>query len=349
MLTSFRGIKFIYFAGLMALIALISGVYFSFFQSRGFIKTEGIIVDYEEEHNSGEENDYYPIVEYSVDGTTYTEKLDSSGNPKNLGNTITIYYNPDDPTIIHNNFTIGRYLMVVGSVLLLIIIFSSIRELKDRKQSKETQEESGYAGFAPMSLGEERELYFLSDLGTVKIGHHIEDKNRKVLYEAKMTRFTLFGAYKFDFIDHEHGTTVPHTVGHAETSQWSSILIDGHSTFDFDGVDVWKVLKNNGITIESSYTAGEATLIGMKFRVFRDGNEIALAEMTSQYPHEDDAAEHKMMSKIPVEGFFRIWTREQNLDLVFLTIMAFTRTEATDGRGGNFGSYVGTMKNISKS
>ena len=42
MLTSFRGIKFKYFAGLMALIALISGVYFSFFQSRGFIKTEGI-------------------------------------------------------------------------------------------------------------------------------------------------------------------------------------------------------------------------------------------------------------------------------------------------------------------
>ncbi len=94
-------------------------------------------------------------------------------------------------TIIHNNFTLGRYLMIVGSVILLIIIFSSIRELKDRKQSKETQEESGYTGFAPKSLGEERELYFLTDLGTAKISHRIEDKNRKVLYEAKMTRLHL--------------------------------------------------------------------------------------------------------------------------------------------------------------
>ena len=38
--------------------------------------------------------------------------------------------------------------------------------------------------YAPSEKGEERKLYFLSDLGTVKIGHQLEDASRNTLYEA---------------------------------------------------------------------------------------------------------------------------------------------------------------------
>ena len=344
---SVRGPKLKYFAAVLALICLCGGVYVTFFQARGFEKTSATIVDFEAEH-TGEDVTYYPIVDYTVGGVSYTGRLDQGSGSYSVGDTITIYYDPDNPGIIHGGKGIGIYMMIVSAIILAIVIVSSVREHKALKEIKGNTGENDMPKYAPHVEGEERELYFLTDLGTLKAGHRIEDANRKVLYEAKMTELTMVGAYKFDFIDHEHGTTTPHLVGHAEESQWGTILLDDHLTFDFDGVDVWKHLKENGISVETSYTAGESTLLGMKYHIFMDGAEIALAETTSQYPHEDDAAEHKVASAIPVEGFFRIWTKEQNIDLLFLTIMAFARSNAADDKGGTIGAKIGTIKNLTK-
>ena len=45
--------------------------------------------------------------------------------------------------------------------------------------------------------------------------------------------------------------------------------------------------------------------------------------------HEDEAEEHsKAMNAVPVHGFYRVWTREQDLGLLFVTLVAFARTEA---------------------
>ena len=201
---------------------------------------------------------------------------------------------------------------------------------------------SGGADFsyAPSVKGEPRELYFLTDTGTVKAGHRLEDAGRNVLYEAKVTTFTLVGATGMDFIDHEKGTTTPHQVGHELNTEYSSILIDNHSGFKFDGEDIWKHLKRNGVTIESSFMEGKP--LWPQFRVFRDGEEIALMQSSSVHVHEEDAlGRSKLANLIPARGFFRIQTREKNLDLLFVAAMAFARTSALDGQGGSFGLLFG--------
>jgi len=71
--------------------------------------------------------------------------------------------------------------------------------------------------------------------------------------------------------------------------------------------------------------------------------EIARAESTSQYPHEEDAEAHKVAAKIPVQGFYRVWTREKNLDLLFVTLLAFARSGAADDKGGSRGALLGTL------
>ncbi|MBE5822456.1 MAG: DUF3592 domain-containing protein [Butyrivibrio sp.] len=342
---SVRGIKFKYFIAVFSAVIFIFGVYITFFQSRGFIQTQGSIIDVEED-TTGDDPTYWATVEYSVDGVTYTDRAQEAVGADSLGKTVTILYNPDNPAEFHIKSWMSIYAMVVGGVLLLIVIVSSIIGGKDKKEIKKLQEEGGYTGYAPSVKGDERELYFLTDLGTAKYGHRIEDGNRKVLYEAKMSKFSLANAYKFDFIDHEHGTTTSHLVGHEEESQWSSIILDNHSTFEFDGVDVWKHLKENGISVDTSYTAGDATIVGMKYVISRDGVEIARAEQTSQYPHEDDAADHKLAAAIPVDGFYRLWTKEQNLDLLFVTLLAFARSKAADDKGGSNGAILGTLKNL---
>ena len=45
---SIRGPKLKYFAGVLAIIAIITGIYLTFFHSRGFVKTDAVIVSLEQ-------------------------------------------------------------------------------------------------------------------------------------------------------------------------------------------------------------------------------------------------------------------------------------------------------------
>lgn len=342
---SLRGPKLKYFAAALAVIALVAGFYIRFLQSPGFVKTTGTIVALRED-TIDNSTVYYPTVEYSVNGKTYTGELDTGSGTYKIGKAIRIQYDPNNPAVVHSAGDIGIYFMCAGVSILAIIVVSTIKDRQNRKQARELREASGQAGYAPSVQGEERELYFLTDLGTLKVGHRLEDRNRRVLYEAKMTKLTAVSAYSFDFFDHEHGTTTPHMVGHAEESDWNSFLIDNHYTFELDGVDVFKHLKQNCVSVDTSFGGGSGKLLGLNARILRDGVEIARAESTSQYPHEEDAEQHKVAAAIPVQGFYRVWTREQNLDLLFVTLLAFARSGAADDKGGSRGALFGTLKNM---
>ncbi len=333
---SLRGPKLKIFAGIMALIALAAGIYFTFFHSQGFVKTTGTIVSLRED-SSDDSSVYFPTVEYTVDGKTYTGELDTGSGSYKVGKTITVLYDPNDPEVVHGGGGIGIYLIVVSIVILAVVIWSTVQKKRGLEQLKEQRATQGGADIAPSVAGEERELYFLSDLGTAKVGHRIEDKQRRVLYEAKMTKFNLTSAYGFDFIDHEHSRTTPHLVGHEEESEWNSFLLDSNYTFELDGEDIWKYLKKNGIDVKTERMDGS---IWPKYRIFRDGAEIAVLESSSKYVHEEDAEQHSVANKVAFPGFYRIWTREENLDAVFITAMAFARSRALNDEGGTLGKQI---------
>ncbi|MBP3737144.1 MAG: DUF3592 domain-containing protein [Lachnospiraceae bacterium] len=342
---SIRGPKLKVFVGVMSIVCIALGIYLNFFYSRGFVKTTATIVSLEEvEDPADNERREFPVVEYTVDGKTYTERLDESGPNDKIGKTVKVLYDPENPGVVHSGSGLSVYVLVLGVAMLAFVIISSIREKKSQEQARVLRQERGRQSYAPSMQGEERELYFLTDLGTPKYGHRLEDADRHVLYEAKMTKFTLTQPFGFDFIDHEHGTVTPHLVGHNEESEWSTLLIDNHYTFELNGEDIWKHLKKNGITVESRYDSGNGRLVGMHYNILRDGVEIAQAETTSRYPHEEDEAQHKVAGAIPAQGFYRVWTDEANLDLLFMTLVAFARSGAGDGRGGNYGAIAGTLK-----
>ena len=164
-----------------------------------------------------------------------------------------------------------------------------------------------------------------------------------MLYEAKVTKFTLITDTGMDFIDHVHGRTTHHLIGHQENSEWNSILIDNHSTFTFDGESIWDHLKRNGISVVSGFMEGKA--LWPEYRISRDGEEIALVQSSSVHVHEEDGEKDGFLSRnVPAMGFYRIFTREENLDLLFTTILAFARTNATDDRGGSRGILFGGKK-----
>ena len=346
MLGSFKGIGFRIFAAVLGVIALGAGIYLTFIQSAGYKKATATIVSIEDDPNyvpdAGSDNDAKRIikVKYTVDGKEYTKDLDSDSPSYKVGGEVEIRYDPKDPGKIHSSPVFGIVIMIIGGVILLFVIVWTVKEKTSVKKLKQTRGETAYL---PSEKGEQRELYFITDTGTPKYGHRIEDKNRRVLYEAKMTKFTMTSPYGFDFIDHEHNVTTPHLVGHEEETDWNMILIDNHYTFTLDGEDIWKHLKRNGITVESKLASGKA--IAGVYTIFRNGEQLAVAETTSKYVHEEDAEAHNVAGKIPTQGFYRIYTCEKNLDLLFVAIMAFARSGAADDKGGRFGMLKGTLKN----
>ncbi|MBQ7433621.1 MAG: DUF3592 domain-containing protein [Lachnospiraceae bacterium] len=345
---SIKGVRVRYFAIVLAIIAIIFGSYLTFFQSKGFEKTTATIVSVEElqKEFDDEDTDYDVTVEYTVNGQKYMEKLDYYSPFFKVGKSIDIRYDPNDPSVIHGGTGFGIYGIVVGVVILVVTIISIIRGRQSLQKLKEFETVGKDATYPAPFLGEERELYFLTDLGTPKYGHRIEDADRHVLIEAKMTKYTLTAPFGFDLIDHVNGKTTAHLVGHEETTEWNMILFDNHCTFQFDGEDIWKHLKRNGIRVDSSFGGGSGKLVGVNYTIYRDDIELARVESTSQYVHEEDAAVHgKIGSMVPISGFFRIWTREQNLELLFLTLLAFARTGASADTGGNYKTIFNTFKN----
>lgn len=324
------------FTAILAVIALGFGIYSTFFRSAGFVDSTATILSIEEDPDyipdADKTNDVQYIVKakYTVDGKEYTTTLNSYDPAYKVGGEVAIKYDPNDPSKTTSGFGIGIVIMIIGAVLLAVVIFLTVKKKVSVKNLKET---NGELTYAPSVKGEERELYFLTDIGTIKGGHHLEDKNRRVLYEAKMTKFSPLSAFEFDFIDHENNKTIKHFVGHTEEMDWNSILVDNNYTFTIDGQDVWKHLRKIGVTIDSRF--GKAQGVMPSYTIRKDGEELAYAENTSQYAHEEDAEKHKIAGKVPVQGFYRVHTREKNLDLLFMILVAMARSGATDERGGS--------------
>ena len=336
---SFKGIGVKYFALFMALVALAGGIYLSFFHSSGFVKTEALIVDVEYVPSDDGDGNYAATVEYTVDGKTYTGVLDVQSSTYKVGKTVNVLYDPNDPAVVHSGGHFGLYLFIVGIAILAALAGTQIKKNRALQEVRDAQEAAGDAGYAPSVPGPQRQLYFLSDLGTAKGGHRIEDESGRVLYEAKMTRFTLTAPYGFDFIDHEHGKTLPHLVGHEEASEPDhlSLLFDNHYTFSFDGEDIWKHLRKNGVSVDSRLNARART----EYRILRDGKEIALAVSSSKNVREEASEESLRFSTlVPSPGFYRIVTQETDLGLLFVTLLAFARSGATDDRGGNRKTFL---------
>lgn len=341
---SIKGVRLNYFALILGLIAFVVGVYLTFFQGRGFVKGEATIVSIVDSDLSTAEDPQYDVtVRFTVDGKEYSGLLGSYSPSYKAGNTVKIKYDPENPADFHSDMpAFSIYVMAIGFVLFAGSIFLSLREKKKQKELAETRGGENGVTYAPSVRGPERELYFITDLGTPKYGHRLEDGSRRVLYEAKMTKFTLLEPFGFDFIDHEHGTTTSHLIGHQEDTTWDSLFIDDHSTFTFDGEYIWKHLQRNGISVDSSLSRDN--LLKVQFAIFRDGVQIARVQASSKYVHEEDAAEHgKLANSLPAFGHYRVWTTETNLDLLFTTILAFARTDATTGEGGNRKTILNTL------
>ena len=156
--------------------------------------------------------------------------------------------------------------------------------------------------------------------GTMKQAFFLEDENGNVVYEGKMTKFSLFGASPFEFINHVTNKSEEHKVGKTVTiEQGGNDLISfmsKRSYFKYDDKKIWDYLHDLGIRIDSKVSTSK---IGMTYEVSFEGKPLATIASSSL----------KGKSIITTDMYYDVTCEEKDLDLAFLVAFSIAKTEQT--------------------
>ena len=156
--------------------------------------------------------------------------------------------------------------------------------------------------------------------GTIKQAFFLEDENGNVVYEGKMTKFSLFGASPFEFVNHVTNKSEEHKVGKTVTiEQGGNDLISfmsKRSYFKYDDKKIWDYLHDLGIRIDSKVSTNK---IGMTYEVSFEGKPLATIASSSL----------KGKSIITTDMYYDVTCEEKDLDLAFLVAFSIAKTEQT--------------------
>ena len=116
------------------------GLYLSFFQTRGFVRTTAKIEQIEEtwtgmDEDGHDQYDHEVWVSYTVDGVTRQGKLDTYSSDYEVGKRVRIYYDPADPEKIHGDSRkLGMVLWIAGPVLAAVSAVTLVRESRKKEE-----------------------------------------------------------------------------------------------------------------------------------------------------------------------------------------------------------------------
>lgn len=313
----------------LGLILIVVGVIMYMNSPSKYAETTAKITNVNEYKNNDNETVYDYDLEFTVDGKTYTSIFAAMPDKKNVGDTVTIYYDPANPESTSNTKHTGMISVVMAVAGVALVAFSVLSTVKKVQKSREldakTRPADGNVRVAPLPKDQLTEYYVAFDGSTLKPGYTVEDKNRKVVYEMTMTKQALVGARTFEFRNKLTGRTQEHAVGHTTTVSYNNEIFSQTSWFSIDGKNVWDVLHEQGVRIDTDIASKFPKMI---YTMSQNGRFFATIETSSMYIHEEDEAQHKI--RIPYgKWYYRCWTNEQNLDLLFLTVFAISETEQT--------------------
>lgn len=157
-------------------------------------------------------------------------------------------------------------------------------------------------------------------LATIKQAFFLEDETGNIVYEGKMTKFKLFGASPFEFVNHVTNKTEEHKVGKTITvEQGGNDLISflsKRSYFKYDDKKIWDYLHDLGIRIDSKPSSNK---LGMTYEVSLEGKPLATIASSSP----------KGKSFITTDMYYDVTCEEKDLDLSFLVAFSIAKTEQT--------------------
>ena len=158
--------------------------------------------------------------------------------------------------------------------------------------------------------------YFKPDKKFFKQGFYMVGDNGESIYEAKMVKFSLFSAFKFEFINHKTTKSEIHKIGHTMTFEESGFesILSVKSFFKYDGKNIWDYLHEMGVRITSGISNKK---IGMVYDISLKREKVATIAMSSLGSKK---------SIFATRYCYDVTTDDNYLDLAFLVAFSFART-----------------------
>ena len=314
------------------LISIIFGIILLCFKTDNYMETVGKVTNVRQYiDNTGEETQtlYDVSFNYTVDGKQYSGSFDGLGSAGNVGDEIKVFYDPDDPEHITNTKAggiIAPIAIVLGAAAIVGGVLTAVKAFrKDKQLDEQIKAAGGSLRVEPLPKDRLTEYYVSYDGQMLKPGYIVEDGARNVVYEGKMEKNALVGSRRFVFTDRRNGTTEEHEVGHTLTQTFNDEFFSAKSSFKFDGKNVWDVLHERGIRIATDM---RSKFPNLTYTISKNGRFLATVETSGKYVHEEDAAQHSL--NIPVgRYYYRCWTNESDIALLFLTVFSISETEQT--------------------
>ena len=107
---------------IFGIIALVAGIVMNN-QQKTYTPTNATVTDErcEAAINRNDDDTYYYTLKYEVDGETYTGILSFSSDGYDVGDTMAILYNPNDPsTITNDDASAPIYFIIVGPIVFIL-------------------------------------------------------------------------------------------------------------------------------------------------------------------------------------------------------------------------------------
>ena len=306
----------------VGIILIVVGIILAGMKTDNYLKTTGTVTEVREGMIEDNKQLYDADVTYTVNGKTYTLELVDRYEGDKVGDTVDVYYNPENPEQ-STNAKVGSVLPIVmigaGALATVAGIFLTVKAFKKSKSLNETAvPQARFDGFKESGV---TEYYFRWDGNTFKPGYLIEDADRKVLFEGQMLKNALVGARTFAFTNRLTGKTEEHEIGHTVSQSFDNEAFSMSSWFKIDGENIWDVLHGRGLRMRTNLFS---SLPNIAYDVSKDGAPYAQIESAGRYVHEDEAAMHSV--NIPTGRHFRCWTNSNDFETLFLTMFAIAET-----------------------
>lgn len=305
------------FCFVMTLILCFGGVLITLNSQKEFAQTQATIVEINTD-TIGEDTTHEVYVDYEVDGVAYTHVFYGGYQDSfAVGQTITIQYEvghpektgQESPAFLKYLVFAAAAVFLVAGVWTIVIWVRSSKKVKSLQNAPDITDEG-------REFGEPEKMYFSLDPQThVKLHFYIDDENKNVLYEARMTKHGVGVPHTYVFTDCRRGTEVEHKIGLVNATEMDGWTVS--QGFTFDGVDIARYLEVNHIEVQYSLEGK-----GFRLSIFHNGRHIADAVTSSRRVHEEDAAEHKIEASLMRFNhyYFRIEGQCSYIDVIFLVL-----------------------------
>ena len=118
---------------IMALLFISIGIISLFIEIKdnlGKVKTDGVVIGFEK--NGIENVEYWPVIQFSVDGKEYQD--DYPMNDTKIGDTVQIYYSVYDNYHISRHLTNNKIIWIPAFIIGIFIIFLRFKIINKRNQ-----------------------------------------------------------------------------------------------------------------------------------------------------------------------------------------------------------------------